>query len=101
MPTRIGTTRQQQIALFCKPVSTWPIVQTKDGVYHYVNHEKKLLTTGFSNQPGLERNADIIRVTPEALGLMAKHYANVSWKWETECPKCGEKQVGRQCCRVS
>jgi len=53
----------------------WQITQTPDGSFRYVNHNAKLLTTGFGSQEGLERNADIIRMSGSALVQMQQRYA--------------------------
>lgn len=68
------TTLEQQVEMFGSAISTWPIIQTSDGVYRYMNQEQGLLATGFLLRDGLIRNADIIRVTPEALRLMSERY---------------------------
>lgn len=57
-----------------REVSGWPIVHAL-GYWRYVNHAEKLLTTGFDNRAGLERNADIIRTDPAAIELMRARYA--------------------------
>lgn len=53
----------------------WEIISTPDGSYRYVNHDEKLLTTGFGSEEGLRRNADIIRMDAGTLDLMRKRYA--------------------------
>jgi hypothetical protein len=50
------------------------IIKTNDGVYRYVNHNKKLLTTGFMTKEGLLKNTDIIRIDGITLELMNKRY---------------------------
>lgn len=42
--------------------------------FHYVDHAQRILTPGFSNRSGLERNRDIVRNTLDARELMRDRY---------------------------
>lgn len=57
------------------PINQWEIVRTPDDSYRYVNHEEKLLSTGFGSEEALKRNADIIRMDEGPLVLMRERYA--------------------------
>jgi len=56
--------------------SSWPIINV-DGYFRYVNHDLKLVTTGFSVPGALERNADIIRHDPVSVETMSKRYRDM------------------------
>jgi len=45
-----------------------------NGFFRFVNHDKKLLTTGFANKEDLIRNSDIIRFDDQTLLIMNVRY---------------------------
>lgn len=59
-----------------KRLALWPIIQTDDGYFRYVNHKDRLLSTGFSNVAGLLKNTKHIRVDTPAIDLMRRRYAD-------------------------
>lgn len=52
------------------------IVKTKDSYYRYVNHDNKLLTTGFKTEKALLKYSNDIRFDSKTVSLMKDRYNN-------------------------
>ncbi len=53
-----------------------------DGYWRFIDHSRRLLTTGFRERPALDRNADGFLATDGALSLMRERY-RLTWTHQT------------------
>lgn len=58
-------------------IDDFSVIQTPDGYYRFVSHERKLLTTGFESEEALLKNRNIIRFDKGTKELMAARYEKV------------------------
>jgi hypothetical protein len=55
--------------------SNMKIVMTNDGMFRYVCHTQRILTTGFTKRVALQRNSEGFLDTPIAMQIMQGRYA--------------------------
>lgn len=69
------------------------IIQTSDGIYRFVNHKEKLLTTGYPKKETLVSYAMCIRDDAKTREIMTKRYNdNFSTSDNNDCTATADKQ---------
>jgi hypothetical protein len=70
----IKHTEEVMISLKKKTLNPSNITKTWDGYFRYINHEEKLLTTGYLIEKNLKKNSNMIRFDTGTIERMKARY---------------------------